>query len=496
MESCVFSYYISESSETIKELKNRYSFGKYTIFTDVKTPFVFAGNENSACAVFGFAVDVLTGESENLAHKIAFCCSGMSDVVAFEKKLGGKYIILYRDKDQYYILGDATCSIPVFYTAEGAFACSSNSRYIVNSRRYLPDRELQQIRDSGDISQAMPYDITQYREIRQLIPNHYLSVNGGAAVRFVNAEHLQPTLTAQSAANIVAPMIDTISKYYKSLFRVYCPITSGRDSRAVLAFLAGDDPCVPCYTIRHLEHSDNTQDIVVPKRLCLENRLMYEQINDAEIPEALKKETDCLLGKNNYSERTLRIAKTIQEHYGDGAVINGDIIGQVGKCSLHRDIPSCFATPRYFQCKLHNYSSKARKQLKRWLQDIKNSKECVNTFDLFSVENRMGRWAAQENLIYNSLGQIYLNIFNSRSIIYVWTAVSRTERKKSAIHINLIKNKMPSLLSVPFEADESMLVRFSKASGLTYLAFSYAKYYMERWKFKREKRYEKTDHNS
>jgi hypothetical protein len=130
------------------------------------------------------------------------------------------------------------------------------------------------------------------------------------------------------------------------------------------------------------------------------------------------------------------------------------------------------------------------------MEEIKNSGECVNVFDLFSIEMRMGRWAAQESLIYNSIGQVYLNIFNSRSIIYLWTSISRKERKKSYIHVSLIKRKMPELLDIPFESDKSIVFRLSKANWLTYLLSSYAKYYIERVKFKRGKLYEKIDNNS
>lgn len=487
MESCVFSYYISEDDVTIKELPNRYHFGKYTVNTDSRTKYESADNDDRACAVFGFAVNVFTQDSKNLVEQIISCCSGISDVIAFEKRLGGKYIILYRDMEQYYVLGDATCSIPVFYTTGTKFACTSNFQYLVDKHDYLPDDELQQIRNSGNISQAMPYDITQYREIKQLIPNHYLFVNQQRAVRFVNAEQRQPVLTVEEAVRITTPMIAAVSDYYKSLYKVYCPITAGRDSRVVLAFLAENNASVQCYTIRHPEHRGDEQDLIIPEQLCTEKNIHYEQIKDAAVTDDLKKEIDHLLGENHYSFRTLRIAQTIWQQYGDGAIINGDIIGQVGKCSLHRDIPSCFATPGYFRCKLHNYSRGAKQQLKLWLQEIKNSGECVNTFDLFSVENRMGRWAAQENLIYNSLGQVYLNVFNSRSIIYTWTAVSRAERKKSRIHIDLIKNIMPSLLNVPFETDENMIIRLSKSTGMIYFLSSYAKYYMERMRFKRGK---------
>lgn len=487
MGSYIFSYYISELDIEIEELTHKYSFGKYNVLTDSRTPFLHASNDKSECAIFGYAVNVFTRASEDLAQEIIDNCSNISDVIEFEKNLGGKYIILYRKGEQYFILGDATCSIPVFYNTIGEFSCSSNPQYLVCHYGYHPDQSFQAIRDSSEISQAMPYDITQYREIKQLIPNHYLDFGSQEAVRYVNSNQSQPILTVDKAAELSAPMIETICDFYKSKFKIYCPITSGRDSRVVLAFLAEKNRALQCYTIRHPEHHEDTQDIVIPKQLCAQSNIPYEQIHDVTVSEDLKREMDHLLGDKNYSLRTLRIAQTIKEHYGDGAVINGDIIGQVGKCSLHRDIPLCFATPGYFRCKLHNYSSESKKQLRLWLEEIKEAGECVNTFDLFSIENRMGRWAAQENLIYNSIGQLYLNVFNSRSIIYLWTAVNRKERKMSSIHVSLIKKKMPKLLEVPFESDDSMIIRLSKANGMTYLLSSYAKYYIERVKFKRGK---------
>ena len=486
MESCIFSYYISESDIEIDELTHRYIFGKYNVLTDSRTPFLYANNGKSECVIFGYAVNVFTASSQDLAQGIINNCSNISCVIEFEKNLGGKYIILYRNEEHYYILGDATCSIPVFYTTE-ELSCSSNLQYLVRHYGYRPDQSFQGIRDSGEISQAMPYDITQYREIKQLIPNHYLDFYNQEVGRYVNSNQSQQTLTVKKAAELSVPMIETICDFYKSKFKIYCPITSGRDSRVVLAFLARKNRALQCYTIHHPEHHEDTQDIVIPKQLCTQNNISYEQIDDVTVSNALKSEMDHLLGENNYSLRTLRIVQTIKEHYGDGAVINGDIIGQVGKCSLHRDIPLCFATPGYFRCKLHNYSKESKRQLELWLEEIKNSGECVNTFDLFSIENRMGRWAAQENLIYNSIGQLYLNAFNSRSIIYLWTAVNRKERKMSSIHVSLIKKKMPKLLEVPFESDDSIIIRLSKANGLTYLLSSYAKYYIERAKFKRGK---------
>ena len=487
MTNSIFSFCITENSIDIPELTVKRSFGKYTVLTDDSTPFSYASDSSCECGIFGFAVNVLDGNSDNIAPKILAECKDIQSVVDYEKQLGGKYVIFFKSNDEYYIQGDATCSIPIFYNTDGNLICSSNYQYIVNEKNYSQDAEFGLIRRSGDLSQAMPYDITPFREIKQLIPNHYLDMGEKKAVRFINSANVQSRVTVEKATETVRPMIENLLSYYIKLFKIYCPITSGKDSRVVLAFLMNQNTDFRCYTIKHPHHREDTQDIVVPASLCRENGLCYEQIKDVEVSDALKNEMDRMLGNGIYSLRTLQIAQTIKEHYGDGAIINGDIIGQVGKCSLHRDIPSIFATPAYFRCKLHNYSRGAKKQLKLWLEEIKASGEKVNTFDLFSVENRMGRWAAQENLIYNSIGQTYLNIFNSRSIIYTWTAVSRGERKLSALHIGLINETTPILLNIPFGKDENLVYKISKSNGIAYLISSYLKYYIEKIKFEKGK---------
>ncbi len=483
----VFSYFLSEKEMAVPELSERKQFGKYKISIDERTPFSHCFNGESECAIFGYAVNVISGSVENLAKEIIENCENINAVIDYEKSLGGKYLVLYRKEENYYILGDATCSIPIYYDIEGDFTCSSNPNYIVKENNYNVDSEYIKIRNNGDISQAMPYDITEYRKIKQLIPNHYLDINAKSSVRFINSRIKQKQITLDKATEIVAPMIENILKLYIDKFKVYCPITSGRDSRVVLAFLKNSNANFTCYTIKHPEHSDKTQDVVIPVELCEKINLEHRLIEDIDVSKDLKENFDNLLGEDKYSLRTLRIANTIKESFGDGAVINGDIIGQVGKCSLHRDIPTIFATPAYFRCKLHNYSKGAKIQLKLWLNEIKSSGEKVNTFDLFSIENRLGRWAGQENLIYNTLGQVYLNIFNSRSIIYIWTAVNRKKRKLSKIHVNIISKVCKDLLEIPFEKDESVVYKISKSTWIAYLLSSYAKYYIEKKRFKRGK---------
>ena len=485
-EDGAFSFCIS-ASDVVEGYKKQCSFGKYNFYTDDSTPCAFFSSTVRECIIFGYAVDVFNGESDNLANKILESTSEINDVIEYERKLGGKYVILYRDSEGYYIIGDATCSIPVYYLCEAShdIVCSDNPKVISRMLQLTPNPALEKIRKSGDVSQAMPYDITEYSEIKQLLPNHYLNCDERKAVRFVNSKEKQSAVSVNDATDIVLPMIERIVGLYNERFDLHCPITSGRDSRVVLAFLSSINSQIAAYTMNHGKTKADLQELSIPMRLTQEISVCYDQINDSEVTCEDIKEADEILGCERYSKRTLMIAKTVKNHCNGRAIVNGDIIGQVGKCSLHRDIRNIFATPRYFRCKLHNYSSEALTELKKWIEEINESGEKTNLFDLFSVENRLGRWAGQENLIYNSVGQIYLNIFNSRSIIYIWSAVPRKLRKKSLLHIDLISEKQPSLLNVPFEKDESLFVKISKSTATLYLLSSYAKHYMERMKFYR-----------
>ena len=478
----IFSYYIDKENRPLKKGECHVRVGDFSVYISSQTLYEIREEDNVTCLIIGVATCVsqdINGLDWMWKH-----CDSIESFIEAEKCLGGKYILFLRIKEQYYVMGDATCSIPVFYTTVGEdVMCSSYAYQIASEMSLSPDKALLKIRESGDSSHIMPYNYTIWKGIKRLLPNHYLHLNGKKAFRIVNHQSVQSVLTAEEAAEKTLPYMKRLADFYSEKFSVACALTSGRDSRAVLAVL-GCNKQMPVYTIKHEEFGESTPDIVVPKLIAEHIDLNYQQIKDVELKATDIAEADAVLGKHNYSKRTLMLAHTIKYHFSENAVINGDIIGQVGKCSLHRDIPLCFATPSYFLCKLHNYSKEAKEGLGLWMQEIDRSDEHVNSFDLFSIENRMGVWAANENEIYNMVGQYYLNIFNSRSIIYEWTRVDRKERKLSAIHQSIIRMIHPELLEIPFEP-AGIFEKIAKNNGISYLIASYLKYYLGKIKYRK-----------
>lgn len=487
----IFSFVLcgdSTKNSIILKDNTAVSIGTYTLFTDNRTPLQSYKFNDREIIIYGYAADVFSGRSDDLAKVALKSSKNLEEIIEYEKRLGGKYVIFYKENGNCYCIGDATCSVPVFYgVGLSDVICCSNPQIIIEKFGLSPDNMLWKIRNSGPLNQAMPYDVTPYKEIKQLIPNHYLDLTEQRAVRFVNCSKKQFEISPKEAAKITAPMIENIAKMYSSKFEIRCPLTSGRDSRVVYAFLKKINHSVNSYTIWKDSFKNDSQDWDVPVALAKLADSNHEQIYKESVSDEIKQSMDKILGENGYPQDAFSFSVTVNRHYGVCAMLEGDIIGQVGKCSLHRDIPLFLASPAYFRCKLHNYSVEAKSLIRDWMKEIKNSREKVNVFDLFSVENRLGVWASHTHLIRNTMGMPFVNIFNSRSIIYVWTAVDRAKRMKSEIHIELIRLISPELLEVPFETDKSGLINFAKSNAYVFYFASFAKYYVQKEKFKRRK---------
>lgn len=278
-ERSVFSYCICKR-ELLECEAVKVRVGEYHVYTNRNTHFDYREDPDVSLFVIGIAACLNGGESALdwlWKHK-----QSITSIVEAEKYLGGKYVLFIRIKDSYFILGDATCSIPVFYAKcdDGAI-CSSIGYQIAEEQGLSVDSVLLEIREGGDSSRTMPYDYTIWKGIKRLLPNHYLDVNRMCVIRMVNQPVLLSPQSAEQAAEISLPFIKRLAEYYMRKFSVACALTSGRDSRAVLSVL-GCSKDIPIYTMKHNEFAENTPDIVVPKQIAARVNLDYHQINDVD----------------------------------------------------------------------------------------------------------------------------------------------------------------------------------------------------------------------
>lgn len=423
-------------------------------------------------AIIGYCVDA-HGEIPRAQIPMTLCqCSTLEEAWNFCNRLAGKYVICYLQQSHIYVWGDATCSIPLNYGRNDDIVCISPfDKMTAATIGVQPDERLVHLRKSADPSQTMPYDWTPYKQVKALLPNHVLHLQTMKSTRMCIPVHNETSDTKE----IIQYSIDlckAIGKEYAVDYDLVCPLTAGYDSRAVLAIMRQVLPSITCFTIKLQGLDEHSSDVSVPRQICNALNQPY-QLDEAFTPsDALIKSIEMYAGLVNARDRIVEALIFQSAHQGK-ARLHGDIIGQIGKSSVMNNVPKTLITPSFLQCKCHNTDSLTKSAFSAYIQEIQANGDGSWISDLFSWENRCGRWAGQEEALYALCGMISLNIFNCREVILQWIRIPRKNRKQSYVHKEMIAETEPGLLDIPFNQGSKLDVL--KKYWPLYYAATYAK---------------------
>jgi hypothetical protein len=412
-------------------------------------------------------------KKEELALALLNHGPNYKDIYDFSSRLAGNFVIFYAHGQEIYVFGDAMHSIPIYYGYdEKDWVIGSVPHLVAGYFNYGFSAESMAIRrGSENYSQPLPGDITNYDNIKILLPNHILDLKRRQVMRvplkIVSLKSSEDTIAAS------AELIDNITKAFSEKYSFACPLTAGADSRLILSFLQRNLGDVPIYTFRH-NYAPWHSDLVIPQIICRRQGKVHLMIEDLKAPEAYHAALEEIIGPY-YDRGTVDLAYTLRKNFSiNTAIINGDIIGHIGNNYIGGGLRPNYCNAFYILCKIHNYEILAKKEVEKWLQDACSLGENEYLFDLFNLENRMGRWANQGGNLYALCGVNRVNIFNSRDVIAYWLGVPAAERTKNIIHNELLKRNDPELLTLP--ANPGHLANIATKSPYLFLAGTYAKY--------------------
>ena len=471
----VFTYRISNGSTALFQRCSALQQSDLRIQCTNRTQVLHACRNGREAAVIGYCIDA-HGEISREDIPVALCaCETLDTAWQFCDRLAGKYIVYYADGPKVYLWGDATCSIPLNYGKNGERICISPfDRMTADCIGVQPDERLARLRQSADASQAMPYDWTPYREVKCLLPNQVLDVTGMQSIRMPHV-CLERVMDSKGIVRRTILLSDVIMKAYEEDFDLICPLTSGYDSRAVLAIARRTIPDIPCFTIKFDGMDENAADVAIPEQICREMGLPYQEIVPIAPEDALIEEISRHAGLCNAKDRIsegIAYCTANQER----ARLHGDIIGQIGKSSVMNSVPDGLIGPRFLQCKIHNTDVLAREGMRAHIREIRQSGNGGDLCDLFAWESRCGRWAGQEEALYALCGMNSLSIFNCREMILLWLQIPRRQRKQSLFHKWLIAACDARLVEYPFNPDARM--NAAKAYWPVFYVATFAKQWM------------------
>jgi len=431
--------------------------------------------EGRRLSIVGLCIDAF-GElgREDIAPWLLKEAGTLKELLVAMTRLAGKYVLIYQADGQLYLVGDATSSLPVYYSFEKNGLCASSSAGLTAScaDSGLSELAIRARRGSG-LDQALPYNITLYDQVFSLLPNYYLDVQGQRAVRyFPTPELAEPERSLDEVVQRSIELIGNVVREYSRYHELVCPLTAGWDSRVVYAFLRREGD-VRCYTFRHSRFAADAGELAVPRAICSANASPYQALEVEQAPEAFCNDLKEIIG--GFHDRSkVNLAYTYRRSFGDSALINGDIMGQIGKSSLFNAVPAWLSPNSYFVTKTHNYSAAAWKLTGAHTREIKQSCRNGMMFDLFSWENRCGRWAAQSAEVYSACGINMLNIFNCAALIRMWLGVPPTVRVHHRIHSGMLEAIAPDLLDFPCNPDNR--IDWLRRNSYLYFLASHVKY--------------------
>lgn len=477
-KNSVFTYYMTDADVSVDVLTKKSNIGKWNIYASDKTEVKVLSDENGVTiAIIGYCIDSYMEFSQDAvcSYLALFGKEHFSDAIS---RLAGKFIIARVDSEGIEVYTDATATLPVFYCQKNDCTHISSLEYFIKENTDChASQEALHIINKSDGAKTLPGDMSHYKNIYSLLPNHFYSSESDEAVRYGKKGGVL-RMSSKEAAEKTAGLICNIARQLTSKYGIKCPLTGGYDSRVVFAALENisyGDPGI--YTMKHKMRVSNP-DISIPRMIAKDKGYEYILIDDNEASCEYKDFCDYVMGNGLYSARTLDLIYTLKDHLGDSCLLNGDIMGQIGKSSLHRSVKECFMGPRYYQCKVHNTSKYSLKEIKKWYKRAKVY-GVKNICDKFSKEIRLGRWAADENNMYSLFGINVINIFNSTDIIDIWECVPRCERKLSILHKELIGLMDNKLLYYSFGAEKISVISLLRKSDLGFYIATFIKFYLQ-----------------
>ena len=411
-----------------------------------------------------------------------FKSDNLQKLLEYSRFYAGRFLVFYGKNNKLdYIITDPVVSIPVNYTFDSNnILISSHAKIIANELNIAESEESIKINNGAEQQQPLPYDITMYDEIKTLIPNHYLDVKTKKAQRFFPIERLE-SMSLDEAAGKTISCSKKILEGYKKTRKISLPITSGIDSRAVLALMRDYIEDIELYTYELKGFTNETGDIAIPKKISKYIGTNYHILPVLEVPSDLRNDIHTeLAGLEN--DDILNHGYTYsQSILNDRYSVPGDIIS-IAKSPFGKDLPESFATLSYLLTKTHNYSAENKYHVNRWMEDTVSfaEKYNVSNFDLFNFEYRLGRWLPKSIQNYDYfIDQVY--IFNCRYLIELWLSVPREERTKRSLHIEIIKKEWPELLEFEINPDDKIIDKLTSNSFVFYIG-SHVKYVINKYK--------------
>jgi hypothetical protein len=415
----------------------------------------------NSLSLLGYCIDPFNpdrGDQEILSG-ICEQAPSLPDLIKLVEKLTGRFVLIAALGADRYVLHDAVALRQVNYCRhQGSVWCASQAEALAERFGFALDSEVLSYRDYHPFKAGTEFwllnDRTPYREIRNLLPNHFLDVRQGKAIRHWPKKGCIPALSMDESLSRCTPVLVGAIAAASSRFDLRMGISAGIDSRKTLA--ATRDVRGKIYYFSHgiSEGTLNVSDVTVPARLLprlgLEHHALHLRGMDKEFKRFFEASSTWAREKKGKN------ACTLLAEFGPETTVMNSNISEVAQCIYWLPKSRLRGEGLAILCGLaHPF---AIQEFQKWLDGAKPACEeaRMNVLDLFFLEQRMGRWATAAFSEYDVAHETF-NPYNNRYLHSLMLGVKERYRRDRMWTVSLkhIKEMWPDVLAEPINPQDT-----------------------------------------
>ena len=434
--------------------------GRYPIAVHPELNFLQLSEGRVELTLLGYLIDPHHIEWED-ADILGWLLSQAKDLESLLKatySLSGRWLIFFDNGDHLVAFHDPCGLRSLYYTNDRVepFMCASQPGLIASAlgleyseeakRDYLETRAYTEL-----LEYWLPGGATLYDEIVQLMANHYLDILTRRQHRYWPWAPIQP-VEYERAVDQGAMLMENLVMAASRRFQLALPVTSGYDTRLLVAATRSIRSQVYYYTLAIYDWDRNSADVAVPHRL-ITSLGMEHHILDCHAPmdEDFKR---TYMGNVDLAHPAWGdIAFGIHAEYPQDRVAVKGSCSEISRCHHYKyQYPDVINGERLTMFAKMQGSPFAVKHFSRWYEESLPvaRQNNVDILDLFYWEHRMGSWQPMSQLEWDIVQEEFTP-FACREYHSVLMGVDNRHRRPPGYRMyrDMMQRLWPEVLNEP-----------------------------------------------
>ena len=343
-------------------------------------------------------------------------------------KLGGRWVLFCSLRGQGRVYHDAGGLKSVFFYADPSsqdlWVCSQPGLLEEGIGLLLDEQLLKQFL-AGKVHSSWVGELTPYRRVQQLLPNHFLDLTTRVSTRFWPSR----TIAHQPLDDAAGRMADIIHGLIAAVVRrgpTALPLTGGFESRVTFSCARELRRTIPLYMV----DVPNTlwHDKVLSKRVAKAFGLTISAFRGVPFDERFWR-TVLKNTSEMWWDQGINHLSILGAHVANYYLLIG-AMGEVTRTFYYRDgnLPSSIDACLLARVAGYAGNKLAIEELERWHTTVPTGMN-VSALDLLYWEHRQGNWASMAYTAIDSVGCDTSPPFNSRELMEIALGVNVEYRK-------------------------------------------------------------------